>query len=248
MNRLLKISPQKAAPVAVVLLAMVIFGFSSCSSKIQALGKDKGQMMVPLPPPRKTSELSVEGAIARRRSVRSYAHKPLSLTDVSQLLWAAQGITDPDTGKRAAPSAGMTYPLEVYLVVGSPGVEGLSKGVYHYIPERNSIKKLIKGNLQPQLADAALGQSWIEEAPIDIVLTGVYKRTTGKYGGRGIRYVHLEAGTAAQNLYLQAEALGLGMVAVGAFSDQKVGNLLTLSQKHTPLFIIPVGYPSGDLD
>ena len=199
--------------------------------------------LITLPPPIKEGVLSVEEAIFQRRSIREYTEEPLKLQDISQLMWAAQGITDPERGKRAAPSAGMTYPLEIYVVVGSGGVEGLEKGVYRYTPKNHTLTRTGVKDLRPQLARTALDQPWVREAPINIVITAVYERTTRRYGERGIRYVHLEAGHVGQNLHLQAESLGLGMVVVGAFRDKEVQEVLNLPADHQPLYIIPVGHP-----
>jgi SagB-type dehydrogenase family enzyme len=199
--------------------------------------------VVELPAPQTTGMMSVEEAIARRRSIRNYTDEPLSLEDISQLVWAAQGITEPESGKRAAPSAGGTYPLEVYVVVGTNGVTGLTDGVYRYDPSKHRLENILRGDVRSSLADAALGQSWVKEAPVDIVIAAVYERTTGRYGDRGIRYVHMEAGHAGQNLYLQAVARGLGMVVIGAFDDGGVQQLLQLPADQKPLYIIPIGHP-----
>lgn len=203
------------------------------------------QGFVKLPSPETKGTMSVEEAILKRRSIRSYADRALSLQDVSQLMWAAQGITDPVRGFRAAPSAGATYPLEVYVVVGKNGVTGLSEGVYHYDPYEHQLEYLLSGDLRSSLADAALGQEWVREAPISIVIVAIYERTTGRYGERGIRYVHMEAGHVGQNIYLQAVARGLGTVVVGAFYDDGVSRLLQLPGEQKPLYILPVGYPRG---
>ena len=199
--------------------------------------------VVDLPPPETTGVMSVEEAIARRRSIRSYTDEPLSLQDISQLVWSAQGITDPGRRFRAAPSAGATYPLEVYVVVGTNGVTGLAEGVYHYDPIEHQLENVLRGDLRSSLANAALGQGWVREAPVNIVIAAVYERTTGRYGDRGIRYVHMEAGHVGQNLYLQAVARGLGMVVVGAFHDDQVQALLQLPEDQKPLYIIPIGHP-----
>lgn len=198
---------------------------------------------VELPPPETAGAMSVEEAIRRRRSIRSYTDEPLSLQDISQLMWAAQGITDPAKNFRAAPSAGATYPLEVYVVVGNNCVTGLAGGLYRYEPHGHRLEHILKGDLRSSLAEAAVGQSYVREAPIDIVIAAVYERTTSRYGERGVRYVHMEAGHAAQNLYLQATARGLGMVTVGAFYDDQVQGLLQLPEDQKPLYIIPVGHP-----
>jgi len=196
------------------------------------------KIRIKLPEPRYDSNFSIEEALLKRRSIREYTGEPLTLQEVSQLLWAAQGITDP-RGFRTAPSAGALYPLEVYVMVGD--VENLTEGVYKYKPAEHELLKLTDGDKRAELSEAALGQDWVKEAAIDIVVTAVYERTTVKYGDRGIRYVHMEAGHAAQNLCLQATALNLGTVTVGAFYDEQVKEVLNLPEDEQPLYIIPVG-------
>jgi SagB-type dehydrogenase family enzyme len=192
---------------------------------------------VDLPSPKLSGDISVEEAISKRRSVRSYAERSLTLEQVSRLLWSAQGITD-KRGFRAAPSAGALYPLELFVVAG--GVRGLEPGVYRYHPEEHRLSLRKKGDVRRELG--AFGQGWVAEAPAVIVFAGVYERTTGKYGERGVRYVHMEVGYAGENLFLQAEALGLGTVVVGAFHDNQVKKVLSLDEKEEPLAIMPVGY------
>ncbi|WP_457750552.1 SagB/ThcOx family dehydrogenase [Thermococcus sp.] len=192
--------------------------------------------LILLPEPRRTGEMSVEEAIAERRSIRSYRDEPLTLSELSQLLWAAQGITS-SNGYRSAPSAGPTYPFEVYVVVGK--VTGMSPGVYHYIPEKHALELVRSGDFRGALQDACLGQEWVGKAAVDIVLVAFYERTTKVYGERGIRYVHMEAGHIGQNIYLQATALGLGTVAIGAFDDNAVAEIL--GTNGDPLYVFPVG-------
>ena len=172
---------------------------------------------VKLPEPRREGPVSVERALAERRSVREFASGPLALAEVAQLLWAAQGITHP-RGKRTAPSAGALYPLELYLVAGA--VSGLSPGLYRYEPKRHRLRRAATGDLRGPLSRTALEQEWVAEAPAVLVFTAVHARTARKYGRRAPRYVHMEVGHAAQNVYLQAQALGLGTVMVGAFRDR----------------------------
>ncbi|MCD6373809.1 MAG: SagB/ThcOx family dehydrogenase, partial [Thermococcus sp.] len=186
--------------------------------------------------PRLEGEMSVEEAIAKRRSIREYRDGPLSLEELSQLLWAAQGITSRD-GKRAAPSAGPTYPFEVFIVVGK--VDGLEPGIYHYDPSTHSITLVKEGDFRDELQKAALDQPWVGNAAVDIVLVAFYERTTRVYGERGYRYVHMEAGHIGQNIYLQATALGLGTVAIGAFHDEEVAKII--GTEGAPLYIFPVG-------
>jgi SagB-type dehydrogenase family enzyme len=193
---------------------------------------------VPLPEPRLKSAVSLEETLLQRRSAREYADEALTLEEVSQLLWAAQGVTA-EWGGRTAPSAGALYPLETYLVVGN--VENLAPGVYKYKPERHELVKVRDDDVREELAEASLGQSWVKEGAIDIVIAAVYERTTRKYGDRGVRYVHMEAGHAAQNICLQATALDLGIVTVGAFHDEQVKNILGMARDETPLYVIPVG-------
>jgi SagB-type dehydrogenase family enzyme len=193
--------------------------------------------VVPLPRPGKTGPLSVEEAISRRRSVRRFRDAPVLLTEVSQLLWAAQGITGEDGFKRAAPSAGAKYPMEIFIVAGK--VDDLAPGIYRYLPETHSLEVVRRGDLRSELCDEALSQEWVEEAALNIVIAGVYERTTEKYGERGIRYVHIEVGAVAENIYLQAETMGLGTTFVGAFSDEAVKKLLRIDAE--PLGIMPVG-------
>ena len=193
---------------------------------------------IPLPAAGSAQAMSVEEALEQRRSVREFSHRGLVLEDVSQLLWAAQGITS-KRGYRTAPSAGGLYPLELYVVVGD--VEGLSPGVYRFRPEKHDLVHITSGDLRKPLASAAFGQGWVRQAPAVLVIAGVYERTMAKYDQRGRRYVHMEVGHAAQNVYLQATALGLGTVMVGAFDDEEIQEVLGLPADHEPLGLMPVG-------
>ena len=192
-----------------------------------------------LPKPQTDGQVAVERALDERRSIRRFTSVPLTLTEVSQVLWAAQGITN-RRGYRTAPSAGGLYPLEVYLVARN--VEGLAAGTYRYRPDDHRLRPVASGDPGPALASAALDQQWVHRAPVVLVIAGVYSRTTGKYGQRGRRYVHIETGHAAQNVYLQAEALGLATVMVGAFSDTEVRAALDLPDDHVPLALMPLGH------
>jgi SagB-type dehydrogenase family enzyme len=193
---------------------------------------------IKFPAPRSTSNTSVEEALMKRRSVRAYSGRNVTIQEVSQLLWAAQGITAP-WGGRTAPSAGALYPLELYVVVGD--VDGLDKGVYKYKPEGHELEKVADGDKRRELSNAALNQECIRNAAIDIVFTAVYERTTWKYKERGIRYVQIEAGHAAQNVYLQAVSLDLGTVVIGAFFDDMVKEVMHAGDDEEPLYIMPVG-------
>jgi len=189
---------------------------------------------IELPKPRKKGATSIEEALNQRRSVRDYKKGPLSLEQVSQLLWAASGR---NLHRRTAPSAGATYPLEIYLAVGQVG--GLEPGLYHYSISSHSLERAKNQDIRNRLSQAALGQRMIERAPITILITADYGRTTGYYGQRGIRYVHMEVGHVGQNISLQANALSLGTVMIGAFEDEQVKDVLGIEEE--PLYIIPIG-------
>ncbi|MCX5998330.1 MAG: SagB/ThcOx family dehydrogenase [Chloroflexi bacterium] len=185
-----------------------------------------------LPASKRKGAMSVEEALVKRRSERRFAARELSWEQISQLLWSAQGTED--SGLRTAPSAGATYPLEVYLVS--------SQGVYHYLPAKHEVELCLGGDARARLCEACLGQDCVREAPVSVVVAAVYERTAGGYGSRAARYVHIEVGHAAQNVHLQAVALGLGSVPVGAFVDEQVQAVLRLPDTHRPVYIIPVGY------
>lgn len=224
----------------IVMLSLVVPFLTACINEQGAprTPAPSPDLSLTLPDPRLRSEVSVEEALLKRRSVREYGNAPLTLEEVSQLLWSAQGITS-EWGGRTAPSAGALYPLEVYIVVGN--VENLSPGVYKYNPERHELIKVRDDDVREELAEAALSQAWVKEGAIDIVIAAVYGRTTKKYGDRGVRYVHMEAGHAAQNIYLQAATLDLGMVTVGAFHNDWVKEIMSMPEDEIPLYLIPVG-------
>lgn len=189
--------------------------------------------MIFLPEPALSGSLSLEECLEKRRSARQFTDNALDLGHISQLLWAAQGITDP-RGYRSAPSAGALYPLEVYAV--------LPEGVYSYQPSQHAIRLIIEGDLRAELSAAALQQAAVLEAPMTMVIAAVYTRTSQKYGSqRSQRYVHMEAGHAAQNVLLQAVSLQLGAVPIGAFEDRGVQSVLQLPKDHEPLYLIPIG-------
>jgi SagB-type dehydrogenase family enzyme len=193
---------------------------------------------IKLPEPRRDTGVSVEQTLLKRRSIRGFHPGPLSLSEVSQLLWAAQGITSPQ-GFRTAPSAGALYPLELYLVAGE--VEGMPAGIYRYLPRNHQLLPVMPGDKRRPLSAAALDQECVREGAAVLVFAAVYGRTTVKYGERGIRYVHMEVGHAAQNVALQAVALELGTVTVGAFRDDEVKKLLKLEALEQPLYLMPIG-------
>jgi len=200
------------------------------------------QTVIRLPLAQLKSKVSLEEAIAKRRSVRKYGTGPLTLFQLGQILWSAQGVTSP--GKlRAAPSAGAIYPLEIFAFVGKETVDGLQAGIYHYEVGSHSLSLHRPGDLRQGLAKAALDQGFIASASVDIVICAVYPRTSYKYGRRGERYVHMEVGHVGENIHLQAVALGLATVEVGAFDDEEVRKVLGLEEQIKPLYIMPIGRP-----
>jgi SagB-type dehydrogenase family enzyme len=192
--------------------------------------------IIQLPKTKQSSSVSLEEAIAKRRSVRAYLTKDLSLEQIGQLLWSAQGITGQKSGRtlRAAPSAGALYPMEIYALT--------KDGLFHYLPEGHQLELVSSKDLRPELASACFGQGFVKEVPLDIIICAVYERISARYGERGRRYAEIEAGHIAQNLHLQAVALGLASVPVGAYDDSAVKKALSLPQDQEPIYIIPVGY------
>lgn len=186
-----------------------------------------------LPERKGDGEMTLNDALESRRSTRSFSEEELTDDEVARLLWAAQGVSSP-SGYRTAPSAGALYPLEIYVVRGG--------GLYHYLPDGNATEKTGEGIDESRLAAAALGQPFVGAAPAVFVVAAVFERTASRYGERAERYVYMEAGHAAQNLLLEAAALGLGAVPVGAFSDERVGEVLGLPPGQVPLYLIPVGH------
>lgn len=202
---------------------------------------EKGEPMN-LPAPILDGDVSLEKAIKQRRTVRSFADKPLTVGQLSQILWAAQGITDDRGLKRAAPSGGALYPIDVYAVVGKNGVRELAQGVYHYDPPHHSIVKIVDTDAREDVAVASLRQMWMATAPVILVLTAEYSRITIKYGERGKRYAIIEVGHIGQNIFLQCQALGLCAGIVGAFYDKEVARAVNTQKNHEPLIIMPVGW------
>ncbi|MGB9006010.1 MAG: SagB/ThcOx family dehydrogenase [Candidatus Aminicenantales bacterium] len=239
---LIKISVTDVLALALILI-LVNVGYAQASEA----------ETIQLPPPRQDSRMSVEKAISQRRSVREFAEGSLSLVEISQILWAAQGFTqerkDPPRlwnpkyewqgGLRTAPSAGALYPMEIYLLAGN--IEGLTTGVYKFVPKSHSLKKIMAGDKRSALSDAALKQAAIEKAAAVVVMAGVYERTSYKYGERAERYVVMEAGSIAENIYLQGATLGLGTVLIGAFKDEEVKKVLQMPEDERPLIIMPLG-------
>ncbi len=207
------------------------------------------QTIIKLPSPQLKGKVSLEETILRRRAVRRYRREPLGLSQLSQILWSAQGITG-TREFRAAPSAGATYPLEIFVFVGKQGVidsetkqapEELQAGIYHYEADSHSLSLHKLADLRPDLARATLDQEFIIDAPVDIVICALYHRTSYRYGRRGERYVHIEVGHVGENIHLQAVALGLATVEVGAFHDEEVRKVLGVEEQIKPLYIMPLG-------
>lgn len=188
-----------------------------------------------LPAPRLAGALSLEEAILRRRACREFETRPVRIEALSQLLWAAQGITDPQNALRAAPSAGARYPLRLRLFC--------REGVFLYLPEGHCLRKLSGQELRGQLAQASYGQEYVAACGAVLLFSGLYERTTSRFGARGRLYVTIDLGHAAQNVLLQAVSLGLGAVVIGAFEEDLLGQLCELPPEETPLYLIPVGYP-----
>jgi len=197
------------------------------------------EKIIALPEPKLDSSTSIEKALLNRRSGRDYKSEALNLAEISQLLWSAQGITDKKSGGRTAPSAGALYPMEIYLVVSM--VEGLNPGVFKYNPSSHEIITILTDDKRKELAEAALGQSSVAEAPATIVIAAVLERTRVKYGDRTDRYVAMEAGHVSQNIYLECVSLGLGTVSIGGFDDNGVKKLLNLPENEIVLYLMPVG-------
>ncbi|MBA7537150.1 hypothetical protein ES705_29417 [subsurface metagenome] len=200
-----------------------------------------------LPSPQTDSIVSLEQTLLKRRSHRNFLNDAINLEELSQILWAAYGITKSKNfppslqgGFKTAPSAGATYPLNLYAVAGN--VKGIETGVYRYISLDHKLKRMIDEDVRQFLAQAAFDQEMIRIAPAAIFFSAVFERATKRYGNRGRdRYVCTDLGHSAQNVYLQAEALNLGTCAIGAFNDKQVREVMQLSEEEEPLYIMPVG-------
>ena len=216
------------------------YSSSDGSSSLTLMGERPRTYL--LPSPIAEGNISVEEALMNRRSQRSFQDKPITPKQLSQILWAAYGVSDP-RGLRTAPSAGALYPLEIFVVIGN--VTGIEVGVYRYIPREHKIVRTSEDDIRQDLAQLAWGQTFIQDAPIIIIYTGIFSRTTGRYGEeQGRVYVYMEVGHSAQNIYLQAETLGLGTCAVGAFMDNNINLLLGIpaDSEEELLYLMPVGY------
>ena len=235
---------------------IILIALSGCSMETSANQKNSAssnksansQLTYILPSPKTKGNMSVEEALANRRSRRNFQDKALSAEQLSQILWAAYGITRPVSdrpllrgGLRTAPSAGALYPLEIYVVIGK--VAGIEAGVYKYDSKEHKIVRTIDRDIREELSAAALNQNMLREAPVTVVYTAVFSRVTERYGQRGVeRYVFMEIGHSAQNIYLQAEAMGLGTCAIAAFNDSRISELLRLPEDEKPFYLMPAGY------
>lgn len=200
---------------------------------------------IKLPAPNMKSKVCVEAAIVAKKSVRNFNSTPLEIAQASQMLWAANGDLPKDAVAGATtkviPSAGGLYPLEVFLVTGKDTVRNVPAGIYKYDPHNNSLQLIAAGDSRNLLAYASLSQMYVARAPAVVVIAAVFERSTVKYGPRGIQYTYMEAGSANQNLYLQAEALGLRMATVGAFDDAQVAAVMKFPPNVKPLLVLPFG-------
>jgi len=233
-----------ASVLLIILAALTAAYFAASVERKKSMNQKaplkSGTAIVQLPQPRTRNEsnILVEQALLERRSIREYRNEPLKLDDLGQLLWAAQGITYKGI-YRTTPSAGALYPLETYVIAGN--VTNLPAGIYRYMPLVHKLTLTRSGDIRQKLSNACLCQTSILKAPASLVFCAVFARTTGKYGTRGIRYVHIEVGSAAQNVSLQAVSLKLGTVAIGAFDDKAVHRELSLPPEEEPILVMPVG-------
>jgi SagB-type dehydrogenase family enzyme len=200
-----------------------------------------GAEAIKLPAPATKGTVSVEEALQNRRSVRLFANRALNLAQISQLLWAADGITNPQ-GKRTAPSGKATYPMDLYLVAGERGVTGLAPGLYHYNVADHALEPVATGEFRPAVVKACNSQVWMGEAPVIFVIAGDYKRSEVKNGEKALLFTHIEAGLIAQNIFLEVEALGLGAGIAGGMNDKALGQALKLPPAEVPFLVMPVGY------
>lgn len=216
-------------------MAIIGIGLGTSSSEAAALASP-----LVLHEPNRDSAHPLERALFERRSVRELSDVLLSLAEVSQLAWATQGLVS-RSGHRTTPSAGALNPLELYLVAGN--VRELAAGVYRYEPQEHRITRVAMGDCRSALAEAALGQAWLEDSAAILIIAADERRTTRKYGQRGVHYVHMEAGHSGQNALLQAVALGLAAAPVGALEDEAVRAVVGLPADEQPLYLIAVGRP-----
>jgi SagB-type dehydrogenase family enzyme len=200
-----------------------------------------GKASIALPYPARTGTVSLEETLARRRSLRAFAPEPLSLRAIGQLAWSAQGVTEAATGYRTAPSAGGTLPIEVDLLIH--GVPAWEDGVYRYLPDGHALRRRLAGDRREAVTQATLNQDFLREAPVVMVLSSVAARTAPRFGAFTERLIDMEVGHVAQNVSLQAVALGLGTVVVAAIREAELAAALHLGEGERPIYLMPLGRP-----
>jgi SagB-type dehydrogenase family enzyme len=221
-------------PLSLVLALMLL----AAAGPAHAAAETAAPASIVLPAAQTDGKVAIEKALATRRSVRTIASTPLMLGQVGQLCWAAQGITD-EKGHRTAPSARAVYPLELYVIAGA--VEGLPAGVYHYVPAGHTLQAMAAGDQRAEFVTKAVGQTWSQQAPAIFVLTGKVEKM-GRMRERGVSFMWVEAGLAAQGFFLQATALGLGSTYVGGFDPAAARSALGLAAAEDVLAVLPVGH------
>lgn len=222
--------------LACILILLVCFSsvvFSQNPARPSAVGPS---VTMQLPQPQTNSRISLEQAIENRRSVRQFTDEPLTISQLGQLCWAAQGITEPNKGMRTAPSAGAIYPIALYVL--------LPDGLYVYVPEKHELSKLISGNLRKSVSNASFNQRFIENAPCTFILAGSIKKVESRYRSRGAKFTYIEAGHIAQNIQLQATVIGLGSVPIGVIDEKTIAQICKMPQGLEVLYVMPVGNPT----
>jgi SagB-type dehydrogenase family enzyme len=227
--------------ITVLLIITFTLTFTPSTGLSQSGERNGFKSVIMLPQPERFGDVSVEEAIYSRRSVRSFRNEPLTLAQISQLVWSAQGVTDRGRGYRTAPSAGALFPLEIYIVIGN--AQALAPGIYRYEPASHSLRLTVSGDQRGKLAESAYDQKQIKEAPVVMAIVADFDKTKPKYGPKAARFVHMEAGHAGQNICLQAVSLGLATVPVGGFYDVNTKEALHLPSPQDPLYLFPIGFP-----
>jgi len=217
------------------LLAAILVGFATLCPA-QRKSRIPPLRVIQLPQPKLTGTVSIEEVLAKRRSVREFTGQPLNFTQISQLAWAGQGITEKEKGLRTAPSAGAIYPINLYFAMQGE--------LFVYNPYEHSLEQTLNQDVQIRLAAAALNQEVVAKAACNIIVAGSARKLKAKYHNKAKRYLLLEAGNIAQNILLQAVSLKLGSVPVGAFNIRDVKKVCRLPADLEPLYIICVGYPA----
>lgn len=214
-----------------------LFVLGACTNGGRVAGSSSTAPSEALPSPRRSPGIELDGALDRRRSIRSFTDESLDEEAIAHLLWAAQGVTA-SWGGRTAPSAGALYPIEISVATG--------EGLRRYVPDEGRTVLLTSEDRRPRIADATGGQDAALHAPALFVISGIVARTAEKYGERAERYVQMEAGHVCQNMLLEATGLGLAAVPVGAFSDDDLRIALGVGDEELPLYVVPVGHPAAE--